>query len=463
MEWDKLFSQDRLARPRDTTSTGSSSARTEFYSDVDRLTFCPSFRRLARKTQVFPLAVNDHVHNRLTHSLEVSRVGRTLGTEIGTRICSDERFVNVRPTSVTPHDFGAVVEAASLAHDIGHPPFGHAGDKAFRHWFGTSRVAAKLKSRVSEKEFEDLRDFDGNAQGFRRISKLEKNAFAGGLNLTYTTLAAYIKYPNADNAPSAKRGYFQSEFAIVEDAARAVGLLRQGSGYCRHPLSFLVEAADDICYGLLDLEDAVEMGILPLKEVATLMLSALPKTVRSQFEPTEAERSHRIIFARMRGKIFRKAIEAVTSAFVKQYDEIMAGNCKEDLLDTAAKNGRIAARVVLDAKAKAKAEVFLYNDKVSLELASYGVIGRLLDEFMEAGMSFAEAYDQGGRIRIEPKWEALLEMLGDRRPQRGNEPPGEKWTHYQCARRVIDYVSGMTDGFAARVSDQLAGHVGART
>jgi len=461
MSWDKLLSNRRLGRSGATSDRGS--GRSAFLSDIDRITFSASFRRLARKTQVFPLAANDHVHNRLTHSLEVSRVGRTLGSAVGWTLLHGSKYERHRPSNRTYLDFGAIVEAASLAHDIGHPPFGHAGDRALRHWFDHSDSADQLRKHLAKIEFTDLRNFDGNAQGFRRITQLDKDIFAGGLNLTYATLASYIKYPQWAATPSCKSGFFRTERDIVETISQDLALAKVGKGYARHPLSYLVESADDVCYGFLDLEDAVEMGILGLHDVAATLLQALPPTERKAYRPEADQHSHRIVFAKMRGKIFRAAIGAAVRSFFRNYDAILEGTFDCELLEDAATRGERAARVVLEAKRRARDEVFPFDHKASVELASYAVIARLLDEFVGAALAFAKAYARNASgPRVDSKSAILLDMLGDHQPKRANAPKGTDWTTHQCVRRMLDFISGMTDDFAIRVARQLSGQLDLR-
>jgi dGTPase len=241
-------------------------------------------------------------------------------------------------------------------------------------------------------------------------------------------------------------------------------LSKVAGGYARHPLSFLVEAADDVCYGFLDLEDAVEMGILDLHDVADTLLRALPAAERDQYRPRSDQHSHRVVFAKLRGKIFREAIAAAVRAFFRHYDAILQGSFELELLEDAAARGQRAAQVVREAKQRAKEEVFPYDHKANVELASYAITGRLLDEFVRASMVFSEAYARSpANPRVDSKTETLMNMLGDHRPNKRNAPAGADWTPYQCARRMIDFISGMTDDFAIRVSRQLSGQVELRT
>ena len=259
---------------------------------------------------------------------------------------------------------------------------------------------------------------------------------------------------------ASKTGFFRSEQDIVESVSQGVNLIKRRGGYCRYPLSFLVEAADDVCYGFLDLEDAVEMGILSLHDVADLLLKALPARDRKAYAPAKGERSHRVVFARMRGKIFRRAIVSAVRTFFSNYDAIMAGEFDRELLEEAARRGEGPVQVVLQAKALAKQQVFPFDQKVSVELGSYAVIARLLDEFASAALAFAAAYRRNRSTPVvDSKTDMLLAMLGDHRPKSDNAPNGGVWSPYQCVRRVIDYISGMTDDFAVRLSRQVSGQL----
>jgi dGTPase len=316
---------------------------------------------------------------------------------------------------------------------------------------------------VSEVEFSDLRYFDGNAQGFRRITQLDKNMFSGGLNLTFATLAAYVKYPRLAEAASYKTGFFLTEQKIVEDLSSKLGLIRLPNGFARHPLSFLVEAADDACYGFLDLEDAVEVGVLNLHDVAKMLLQALPVADRAEYRPRSGDRSHRIIFARMRGKVFREAITSGVRTFFSNYESILKGTFDRSLLEVAAETGEGPAKVLLEAKRLVRDEVFPFDGKASIELGSYAVLACLLEEFVSAALAFSEAYERNPRNpKIDSKSAILLDMLGDHRPTTGNAPGGTDWTPYQCVRRMLDFITGMTDDFAIRVSRQLSGQIGLR-
>jgi dGTP triphosphohydrolase len=275
MEWDRLLLRERLGREGE--EIPDRPGRSEFDSDVGRIVFSGAFRRLGRKTQVHPLAPNDHVHTRLTHSLEVAHVGRGLGKELGRKIISD------LPQGYSPDDLGTIVHAACLAHDVGNPPFGHGGEKAMSYWFETN--GPSIFEYLSPEYKRDLMSVEGNAQGFRVVSQIENHPFSGGLQLTYATLGAFHKYPWTSRKGEGKFGSYISEENLLNRVAEKLGLVATGdSSWCRHPLAYLVEAADDICYSIIDLEDAVELKILPFEKVADFFLAAFDETERKKFE-----------------------------------------------------------------------------------------------------------------------------------------------------------------------------------
>ena len=270
--WTKFLSDHRLGRKtKDLVTPG----RSAFQQDFDRVVFSSAFRRLQDKAQVFPLADNDYLRTRLTHSMECASIGRSLGGIAGTFICR-----NFSPEGILPNDIGAIVAAAALAHDIGNPPLGHSGEEAIRHWFRHSPVAAELAERLTEEEQADFIWYEGNAQGFRVLSRLESPFNYGGMQLTCATLAALCKYP----CSAAKRGvlpgvegkkynFFRQDITLFEEVADATGMLPAGEEmWHRHPLAYLVEAADDITYLIIDFEDAHKLKIISYQEFESLIL-----------------------------------------------------------------------------------------------------------------------------------------------------------------------------------------------
>jgi dGTPase len=267
MRWLELLSTVRIGSKKQNTEL----ARSPFHKDYDRIIFSQSFRQLNRKTQVHPLTQHDGIHTRLTHSLEVSCIGRSLG------MLAAEKIKDELPMWISPADVGAIIQAACLAHDIGNPPFGHAGEYAIREWFDDASHGNFLE-KLSAEEQADVRQFEGNAQGLRLLTKIDYHPNDGGMRLTYATLGAYLKYPwlsktieSQGNTPASKRakfGCYQAEKEILQQIAEQLGLIQLGEyHYCRHPLTYLLEAADDICYALIDLEDGIILNMLSYEEV----------------------------------------------------------------------------------------------------------------------------------------------------------------------------------------------------
>ena len=240
--------------------------RSSFHRDYDRVIFSNSFRRLSNKTQVHPLSKNDHVHNRLTHSLEVASVGRSLGLRAG-------EFLKNKGENVNPYDIAYIIQTACLAHDIGNPPFGHAGEEVIKEWFKKNKDKDFLAD-LSNKKRADFHHLDGNAQSFRIVSQLENSTFKGGLRLTFATLGTLVKYPYSSKKCNvigkSKFNFFQSEKNIFDAVFQELDLKNSDGTYRRHPLSYLMEASDDICYGLLDLQDAFELKIIDLNDTKTI-------------------------------------------------------------------------------------------------------------------------------------------------------------------------------------------------
>jgi dGTPase len=335
MNWLQLLSADRLGMTR---RASADPARSAFQIDSDRIVFCSAFRRLQDKTQVFPLADNDYVRTRLTHSLEVASVARSLGARVGAQICQRSEVSDQFHAS----DFGAIVSAAALAHDLGNPPFGHSGEDAIRHWFRSSPVAHPVRDELTDNQRADLDRYEGNAQGFRLISRLQMPDNPG-LRLTHATLGAFTKYPResllpADADPAGagvkKFGFFQSELPLFQETAEQLGLLRRhptAAWWARHPLVFLVEAADDICYRLVDFEDGYRLKHLSYDEVREAFL-------RVTGDPKDAERADRMDdpkdrIAFLRAKAIGASIEQTAALFLEKEDAILRGEWDAPLLD----------------------------------------------------------------------------------------------------------------------------------
>ncbi|MDK3020218.1 dGTP triphosphohydrolase [Pseudodonghicola flavimaris] len=443
MEWEQLLNPGRLCRPDYAEKPG----RPAYLQDYDRILFSQPFRRLAQKTQVHPLVHHDHLHHRMIHSMETSSVGRSLGIAVGQRLVDDGKLPDGQQ-----HVIAGVVQAACLMHDIGNPPFGHAGEDAIGEWFeelferDEGRAAAIGARRA---EFSPL---EGNAQGFRIATALEMGRQPGGMQLSYATLGAFMKYPCTAAVSGAtpyvglkKFGVFETEAALFAETAAALGLPQRGAGpgpwWARHPLAFLVEAADDICYRILDLEDAATIGDLtPAQAIDILDQIAQPKRA---MEPGMTD--HEGVALR-RAMAIGAAIGAAVDAFVAHYEEIMAGTFSDGLMEVSTK-----ARAFAELKDISNARIFTARRKTELEIAGRQVLRDLLDHFH--GL-FAALEEQGW----EPEalkggyWEKLIRATDI--DLRGVVDD------YTALHALADFVSGMTDRYAVRTRDMIAGRVG---
>jgi dGTPase len=449
MLWEKLVNSSRLGGRPPKVELG----RSPFNSDHDKIVFSGAFRRLARKTQVHPLATNDHVHNRLTHSLEVACVGRSLGIRVGEMLRESGKI----PDSLSPADVGDIIQATCLAHDIGNPPFGHTGEAAIRSWFQND--GASLIRNLKPEEAADLRTFEGNAQGFRVLTSAEYHPYDGGMRLTYATLASFMKYPwTSLPAASGKRpkrekyGVFKSELALFHEVAEAVGLIRQSGDdwYCRHPFVALMEAADDFCYGVLDLEDGLEMGILNWDQVYEVVSPVLsPEDLAELDRDLEKVRPGRrppII----RGKVIDAYVESAARAFLKHEDRFLQG----ELVDLVGLCDDKVTSSVQAAKQVAKAKIFTHPRKVELEIGSYNVMATLLNVIGTAILEFTANPNS-----CSFKSKRVVDLVGP------NTLPTPEYLalhrdsspEYLALMRGIDFISGCTDHYATYLAKQFNG------
>jgi len=444
LNWQKLLSDTQLGT-ENTSQTGKPDGRSQFQKDFDRIVFSPAFRRLQDKTQVFPLPESDFVHTRLTHSLEVSVVGRSLGNLVGEQIVNRHSELK---KDYTQFHFGEIVAAACLAHDIGNPPFGHSGEDAISEYFRSGN-AKKFENIITDKnKWNDLIKFEGNAQGFRIITKLQNPKVNGGLRLTHATLAALTKYPKeslTDNSASQKKiykkfGFFQSEKDIFQNIAEHTGLKKFNPSenfWCRHPLSFLVEAADDICYRIMDLEDGFSLGLVSFRETEELLNNLIRVDIVKDYN--ERDESDRIGY--LRAKSINELIKELAQVFLDNEDDILNAKLEDELISL------IPGANGLEEIEKLSIEIiYRHRSVVEREAAGYEVLSGLLD-------SFITAFNEWLNGNVSLKNRTTVNLL----PKRILNSSNKETEIYERMLMIIDFVSGMTDSFAISLFRKIKG------
>ncbi|TJY34629.1 dGTP triphosphohydrolase [Pontimicrobium aquaticum] len=385
MNWEQLLSLKRYGDTNKRLRKEQDETRLGFEVDYDRIIFSSEFRSLQDKTQVIPLSQTDFVHTRLTHSLEVSVVGRSLGRQVGLRVL--EKHPHLQEVhGYQANDFGAIVASAALAHDIGNPPFGHSGEKAIGQYFSKGKGIA-FKNQLTLKEYQDLCDFEGNANGFK-IATQSREGRAGGLRLSYATLGAFTKYPKESlpkkpttHIADKKYGFFQSDKEAFLDVAKDLGLKPTRTGndasFARHPLAFLVEAADDICYTIIDFEDGINLGLIP-EEFA---LEYLSKIIRSTIKPENyyalSTREDRVGY--LRALAIGSLINEAVDIFMKYEAAILDGSFSTALLDKSQYEAQINDIIKLSVE-----NIYQSKEVVEKEISGYEVITKLLDTYISA-------------------------------------------------------------------------------
>ncbi len=435
-DWNQLLPANRL---------GSSSAQTDirsaFQRDYDRIIFSSPFRRLQNKTQVFPLPGSVFVHNRLTHSLEVASVGRSLARTVArdlikTQAAKDAAILN---------EIDTIVATACLAHDLGNPPFGHSGEKAISSYF-TEGEGNKLKNQIPEHQWSDLVEFEGNANAFRILTHQFEGRRKGGFSLTFATLGSLIKYPypSSTSHKRKKYGVFHSEKSTFAEVMLACGIEALDDSqliYPRHPLVYLMEAADDISYLIMDIEDAHKLGILSTEETERLMLSVHnPEiddvffTYKEKIFQEVRDVNERIAF--LRATAINKLVGAVSQVFLTNYNKIMQGTFQGALVDHLNDWQHKALETCRNESVK---RIYQHPAVVKIELTGFNVLGTLMHEFVPAMLEPKKTYHK-----------KLLSLLPDQFKQSEDSP-------YAKVQSVIDFVSGMTDLYAMQLYKDLRG------
>jgi dGTPase len=447
LEWKKLLSKRLLGFTEETSNDG----RSQFQRDFDRIVFSSAFRRLQDKTQVFPMPDSDYVHTRLTHSLEVSCVGRSLGNTVGEKILERNKKLK---NDFTQFHFGEIVASACLAHDIGNPPFGHSGEDAIAEYFRNG-AGKTYKIKLNGKQWTDLTKFEGNAQGFRIITKLQNPTIKGGLRLSCATLAAFTKYPKdslLENSGKSKAhkeklykkyGFFQSEKDLFSEVAEVTGLPKK-SGYknslfwSRHPLAFLVEAADDICYRVMDLEDGFRLGILSFDDTEALLMPLKGNAALSLYN----ERNENDRIGYLRAKVISQQVNTLALVFIDEEENIMNGKLDKDLISLLP-----TADSLEEIKRVSVEKIYSIKGVVEREAAGFEVLGGLLDTFINAVNEFAED-------KVSPKNKTIIKLLPDQFLGDDGKPDNDIYTRLL---KITDFVSGMTDSYAVSLFRRIKG------
>jgi dGTPase len=384
MNWEQLLSLKRLGDTNKRLRNEQDETRLGFEVDYDRIIFSSEFRSLQDKTQVIPLSKTGFVHTRLTHSLEVSVVARSLGRIVGQKII--EKYPHLSSIhGYKMNDFGAIVAAAALAHDIGNPPFGHSGEKAIGDFFKVGQ-GYQFKDKLTDKEYQDLCEFEGNANGFKIINQ-ERNGIQGGLRLSYATLGAFMKYPKESlpHKPSShiadkKYGFFQSDKKIFDEVAEELGLIKRGQSgisYARHPLAFLVEAADDICYTIIDFEDGINLGLISedyaLEYLINLVRDNLITETYNKLKTTKDRLSY------LRALAINTLIRDVATVFMKNEQAILNDEFSTSLMDKSKYQPQTNDIIKLSIE-----KIYHSSEVVEKEISGYKAINTLLNTYINA-------------------------------------------------------------------------------
>jgi len=440
MEWSKLLSSSRLCR----NDEQNKDVRSEFQRDYDRIVYSSAFRRLQDKTQVFPLAESDYVRTRLTHSIEVSCVGRSLGTLAGKLVIETEAsFQEASLQDIQPSEFGNIVAAACLAHDIGNPPFGHSGEDAISSWF--KGEGNKYLCCLSEEEKADFLKFEGNAQGFRVLTRLQSAINRGGLQLTYAVLGAYCKYPRAAFIPDfdgskkvseKKFGFVQGDSELFKEVAENLGLKnKQDNAWSRHPLAFLMEAADDICYRIIDLEDGHRLGKVAFEETEKMLkevASDKQGDTGNSYALIDDDKKGKIEY--LRAKAINNLITEAVSSFKQNYEAIMNGTFESDLLSQTEYSSLLD-----EIKELSRRKVYASPNVLQIEAAGFEVLGGLLEKVVPALVN-------EDKTSAEKK---VLQLIPPQFTKGKNK--------YEKLLSATDFVSGMTDSYAVTLYRRLRG------
>lgn len=444
MNWEQLLSLRRQGDTSKRLRIEQDDTRLGFEVDYDRIIFSAAFRSLQDKTQVIPLSKTDFVHTRLTHSLEVSVVGRSLGRLVGKKII--EKYPHLKEVhGYHMNDFGAIVAAASLAHDIGNPPFGHSGEKAIGEYFSIGK-GKQYKDQLSKKEWQDLIDFEGNANGFAVLTA-SRPGIEGGLRISYATLGAFMKYPKESlpkkptkDIADKKYGFFQSDKKFFQEAAKDMGLIpnKKGDdiGFERHPLAYLVEAADDICYTIIDFEDGINLGLVSEDFALEYLIKLVKDSIDTSKYKTLTTKEDRISY--LRALAIGSLINDAVKVFIDNEEAILDGKFPFALTDKSKYKAQMDDIISISVK-----NIYQSREVIEKEIVGYQIIQTLLDKFITA-------YDNNFNGTASNYDKLILKMLPERHHL-------EKEDLYGRLLHICHYVSLLTDGNALELFETING------
>lgn len=439
MTWEQLLSLKRQGDTGKRLRIEQDDTRLGFEVDYDRIIFSSAFRSLQDKTQVIPLSKTDFVHTRLTHSLEVSVVGRSIGRLVGKKII--EKYPYLKEVhGYHMNDFGAIVAAAALAHDIGNPPFGHSGEKAIGEYFSIGK-GQQYKDQLTPKQWQDLVDFEGNANGFSILTG-SRPGIEGGLRLSYATLGAFTKYPKESlpkkptkNIADKKYGFFQSDVAFFKEVADELGMIPNKTGedvgYERHPLAFLVEAADDICYTIIDFEDGINLGLVSEDYALEYLIKLVKDTIDAAKYQSLTTKEDRISY--LRALAIGNLINDAVRVFVENEEAILQGKFHFALTDKSKYKAQMDDIIKLSVK-----NIYQSREVIEKELSGYQIINNLLDKFITA---YNNTYD--GKATNYDK--LLMKILPEKHHL-------EKASLYERLLHICHFISMLTDGKAVELN-----------
>ena len=439
MEWKQLISNKRFGQEHKHAERHDD--RSEFKRDYDRLIFSSAFRRLQNKTQVFPLPGSIFVHNRLTHSLEVASVGMSIGNDISRRVI--QKRPELKDTLV--EEIGTIVSAACLAHDLGNPPFGHSGEKAIQTFFSEG-PGQKIKSMVSSEFWDDITHFEGNANAFRILTHRFKGRRQGGFVMTYSMLASIVKYPFASCLAGnhGKFGFFASETESYMKIADELGIFCKSAPgeplkYARHPLVYMVEAADDICYEIMDIEDSHKLKILSFAETEHLLLSFFDEEIQQKIrqriiDEELSDENEKVVY--MRASVIGKLENECVAAFLAHEEEILAGTFEGSLIDHISERQKKAYK---ECEKISYSKIYQSKPVLDIELSGYQIMATLMEVFIEAAVNPSRFYSKQLLRRVSSQYDIENENLEER------------------IMAVIDYISGMTDIYALDIYQKING------